>query len=182
MRVKLHQILLGVIMDGVSAQRSYGPGSNPSITCSDVCLIAPKVGVSLYLCKLVEPGNHHVRSGGAKGIRSCRRFLNPYSEELKTHLATRLSRTEEIAIDEQLRSLIVDSQSLIAISEIRCRLGNASARRGPQDVLSDQIIDQDPTTFITFDDVMKYDTVPSIQSGCSRYPADVMTKIHLDAM
>ena len=102
MRVKLHQILFRVIMDGVSAQSSYGPGSDPSITRSNVCLVAPEIGVLSYLGDLVRPGNHHVGSGLAKGIRSCRRFLNPYSEELKTHLAARLVRTEEIAIDDQL--------------------------------------------------------------------------------
>ena len=116
MRVKLHQILLRIIMNSVSAQSSHGPGSNPSVTLSKPRLVAPKVRVSLYFSDLVNPGNHHIGSGCSEGIRSCRRFLNPDSEELETHLSVRLLRTEDVAIDDQLQSFIVNAQALITIS------------------------------------------------------------------
>ena len=91
--------------------------------------MAPKVGILIYLGDLIEPGHHHVRPGRSMGRRPCRRFLNPYPEELKTNLSTQLPRTENVAVDDQLQSFIVDMLSLVAISEIRCRLGNAPARR-----------------------------------------------------
>ena len=175
MRVEFHQILFWVIVDSVSAQGSYGPRSNPPITLSKILLMAPKAGIVIYLGDLIERRHHHVRSSRSKGIRSCRRFLNPYSEELKTNLSIRLSRAENVAVDDQLQSFIVDVHSLVAISEVRCRLGDAPAGRRPQDVLPDQIINQDPPTFVTFDDIIEHNAVPSVKSGRSRYSANVMT-------
>ena len=165
MRVKLHQILLRIIMKSVSAQSSHGPWSNPSVTLSKPRLVAPQVRVSLYLSDLVRPGNHHVGSGCSKGVRSCRRFLNPDSKELEPHFSIGFLGTEDVAIDDQLQSFIVDLQTLIAIPVTCCCLSDSPAVRRPQDIHPDQIVNLDPTAFIAFDDVMECNAVSPIQSG-----------------
>ena len=152
-------------MNSVSAQSSHGLWSNPSVTLSKPRLVAPQVRISLYLSDLVRHGNHHVGSGCSKGVRSCRRFLNPDSKGLEPHFSIRLLGTEDVAIDDQLQSFIVNAQTLITISVACCCLRDSPAVRRPQDVHSDQLVNLDPTTFITFDDIMKCNAVSSIQ-GC----------------
>ena len=121
--------------------------------------------ISLDLGNLVCPGNHHVGSGCSKGVRSYRRFLNPDSKELEPHFSVRFLGAEDVAIDDQLQSFIVDLQTLIAIPVTCCCLSDSPAVRRPQDIHPDQIVNLDPTAFIAFDDVMKCNAVSSIQGG-----------------
>ena len=89
---------------------------------------------------LVCPGNHHVGSGCSKGVRSCRRFLNPDSKELEPHFSIGFLGTEDVAIDDQLQSFIVDLQTLIAIPVTCCCLSDSPGVRRPQDIHPDQIV------------------------------------------